>query len=298
MKSLTNQADRTADRTPEIRENCLHRHIKWFTEHFAYLRARDEIPTQPFTFFETLDLANEIEIPTINYQSSSPIVSLPASMTMTSLTLASVHPPSPTSDGFRSCRRLSSVVDARKQNLHMTQPLNREERVETATYRGFAALLESLKLSTDHPPDSIFFDSDAACTALEIPRFEGRGVNINEAILYAEQFFAHLALALVNPLLVEEARIARVLFYKFTTLCQRKEMSMVNTVFDLKNTLVKRNTDQIPALPSIFNSSHASFIPSDRRTAIQHISSILRIAGLHFSIFKGRRLQCDRFSFN
>jgi hypothetical protein len=208
--------------------------IKWFSEQFFSLAARDEASTQPFTFFDTLDLENEIEIPCIDYQLTKPRTAMDVGSVPVVHEIA-VHSPAAAPVGSRSFRRHPTFV-----GVSTARAPTREELMRLASARGLTYLLENLKLSTERPPGSIFFNVHAACDALGIRRFDAKNVSFDDTILPAEAFFGYLKENLQEPLLVEEARIARVLVLKFTTLCTRKEAHMVNLVFDLKDTLLKR----------------------------------------------------------
>jgi hypothetical protein len=56
---------------------------------------------------------------------------------------------------------------------------------------------------------------------------------------YADAFFGHLAANLSDALLVGEVQSAKIIYKKFTHLCSRKESSIVNVIFDLRDALVK-----------------------------------------------------------
>lgn len=112
-----------------------------------------------------------------------------------------------------------------------------KERRHLARIRGFDYLLENIGGLEERPQDDIFFDANKVCMMLNILPFDSK-TSFDDTLKYAEDFFEHLLHQLDNKLLLEEVRATEVVFKKFTTLCKRKETSMVNAVFDLRDSLI------------------------------------------------------------
>jgi hypothetical protein len=108
-----------------------------------------------------------------------------------------------------------------------------------AVQRTFHYLMGNLKLKTERPPDSTFVDTAQTCLDLCIPPFARDTIDFQDTIPYAEAFFNHVDQNCPDKLLKQEVKSAKSIFLQFTSICQRKESSMVNSVFELKDSLTK-----------------------------------------------------------
>ncbi|OHT14899.1 hypothetical protein TRFO_14694 [Tritrichomonas foetus] len=112
------------------------------------------------------------------------------------------------------------------------------ERKHLAGIRGFDYLQEILQSLRERPEDKIFFNSDSACTALGIIKMEAKSSFETQPVKFAEEFFGHVEKLLDSKMVAQEAKISLKLYRRFTTLCKRKEVAMVNSVFDLRDSLM------------------------------------------------------------
>ena len=103
---------------------------------------------------------------------------------------------------------------------------------------GYDYLVQCLPSLTPRVEEQIFFDSEEACNALQIINFEPKYSFTDNIVRYAEEFFGHVEKLLDSRMVEQEAKISLKLFRRFTTLCLRKESSIVNSVFELKDSLV------------------------------------------------------------
>jgi hypothetical protein len=101
----------------------------------------------------------------------------------------------------------------------------------------FEFLMQSLSAHSEKITDAISFNAEQAMTDLDIGQFEGP--DFEDTIAYADAFFAHLERSVADKLLKNEAKTSRAIFKQFTTLCAQKELSMVTSVFGLRDSLKK-----------------------------------------------------------
>jgi 2-hydroxychromene-2-carboxylate isomerase len=101
----------------------------------------------------------------------------------------------------------------------------------------FEFLIQSLQVHTERIADVISFDAERACADLGLP--ECKGPDFNDTVQFADSFFAYLENTLSDKLLKQEAKSSRAIFKQFTTVCHQKELSMVNSVCDLRDSLRK-----------------------------------------------------------
>lgn len=120
----------------------------------------------------------------------------------------------------------------------------KKERKILSGIGGYDYLIQSIGTITPRIEEQIFFDSDEACNALQIINFESKYSFSENIIKYAEEFFGHVEKLLDSKMVEQEAKISLKLFRRFTTLCLKKEAAMVNSVFDLRDTLINYATNK------------------------------------------------------
>lgn len=130
----------------------------------------------------------------------------------------------------------SSIFNVDEENEKSLEKQKKERKILSGI-GGYDYLLESLGSITPRVEEQIFFDSDEACNALGIINFETKYSFSDHIVKYAEEFFGHVEKLLDSKMVEQEAKISLKLFRRFTTLCKRKEASMVNSVFDLRDSL-------------------------------------------------------------
>ena len=222
--------------------------VKWFVEKFGYIMRDDEFEHMKTGQLNKLDVVTCVDLPKYDYRLSSP----PANAVAKSVEAPPVeeHPVAPPPidiSGVKTPHRPMNPKTPRPEKPPRVTP-----KMAAATARrtdddlpqkqmpgvvGFDYLIENLKNLSVRPQDSIFFDSEKACRDLEVESFNPNGITFDDTVAYANAFFVHIEKSFSDPLLQNEVRSSCVIFEKFTTLCHRKETSMVKSVFDLRDSL-------------------------------------------------------------
>jgi hypothetical protein len=211
-------------------------YVKWFVERFGPVMSGDPPESDSF---DDQPPAAPVEIPVINYRSPTPI--LPLVFTLSEPEIGSAGPSRATLTPLVGAKPFAYTAHrpARTDSVRPSVSIGVEERKMMAGVLGFEYLIKNMTIRTERPPDEIYFDVRRACADLQLLPFEPKEITFDDTIQYADGFFAHVAQVSSIPLLVAEAKTMVEIFNKFTVLCHKKETSMVNTVFDLRDALVK-----------------------------------------------------------
>ena len=229
-------------------------YVKWFVERFGYIMKDDEFEHMKTGQLNKLDVVAVVDLPTYDYRLSSPppmpAEPEPEPETEPKPKSPEAHPVAPPPIDLAAVKSMRRPINSKTPRVEKG-PRIMSNMVSLTARRtdedipqkplpgvvGFEYLMENLKGLSVRPQNGIFFDSEKACTDLGVAVFDPKGLTFDDTVQYANSFFAHVQQCFSDPLLQNEVRSSSVIFEKFTTLCHRKETSMVKSVFDLRDSL-------------------------------------------------------------
>ena len=217
-------------------------YVKWFADKFGYLLSDEKVEMESSRVLEPLVVD---DMPEFNYELSAPPELSKQSSQETigeppktpPLDFASVKPGKGRAGDSQTMRPEKPPRVPAPKPGSLTAKRDDESEEQGQHPMDFDYLMEHMKSLSDRPPGTVFFDVERACGDLGIELFEPKTITFEDTVEYANAFFAHAERCFADPILQGEARSSRAIFHKFTSLCHRKEASMVNSVFDLRNAL-------------------------------------------------------------
>lgn len=250
-------------------------YVKWFYDTFSYIHNYKLTENERSSFFDDLKMQT-VEIPKVNYLLKTQPASIKEFKSM--FTIDQTVPTNRPDNNSKITNMKSYLLNEGPLNvaisddstsdssqpetarpIHQGQFNAANDRRRLAELRGFQYLEEKLNLNMKDFDDEVHFDSVSACENLGILKFtSSNDVTFEkETVKYAEEFFNHVFLSFdgksalkdgsgaskkavfdLNSLLAHEAKIGLKFFRKFSIACRRKEASMVNSVFDLQDSLI------------------------------------------------------------
>ena len=114
--------------------------------------------------------------------------------------------------------------------------VTKEERRHLAELKGFAYLQEVMPQLESKQAGTISFDLYSFCSELKFTPFK-INASFDNTLAYAEEFFPKIKEPPADDELAEEVNSAMTAFRKFVVASKKKEGTMVNAVFDLKDTI-------------------------------------------------------------
>ena len=228
--------------------------IMWFTDTFSHLTSIEINEGTRFPFFDEL-VVPTTEIPKYDFMRNSKPARIQPFRSMYQLnTLIQENKKinqnpqlnettgvnvSPTiCDMPTVVRRQSTTKNTVEVKKEKQDENEKRERKYLTGLRGYDYLVENVQSLKSRPEDKIYFDTEAACNALGIIKMEEKTPFENDPVKFAEEFFAHVEKMLDIKMVAQEAKISLKLFRRFTMVCKRKEVAMVNSVFDLRDALI------------------------------------------------------------
>ena len=114
--------------------------------------------------------------------------------------------------------------------------VSKEERKHLAEIKGIDYLLEVMPSIEEKTDGTISFDMDSFCRAIGITPIK-MSTNFNQTLKYAEEFFEKINILFDDKIFNEDVNAALSAFRRFVIVSKKKEVVMVNAIFNLKDTM-------------------------------------------------------------
>ena len=233
-------------------------YVKWVVETFHFNEEVDNETDTNSTFFTDLT-TGEVDVPSFSldmpsnlqfgenkitsYNSNPKIQPINAEIPHLDLQFAYSSENLPESAKANAPPFSGKTSKQISQAIPLTERINAKEKNERrlmASIRGIDYLLENLTYLDDVAPieDEIYFNASKAFSSLNIMEFNPKSSFDGNLSMYAEEFFKHIKENTKDQMIINEAQTSLNVFNRFMKICKTKEAHLVNSVFDLRDSIV------------------------------------------------------------